>query len=303
MIVLSHRFVLLFVFSATILRVGGFLHQQRNRCDARSNVGSNVGSTSLFMGKKLRNRQAELQRKMMLAKQQRVKRENTRLTDEELKEINDRKRFDELLNSDSATIRAAAADDGGSWTADYLTSAQEEEVIDAQLSRQKKRRGAVERLFEGDPVRPKAFEELVSIKSESAIGEPGASRLFRNSPFIAVVCDPRGQSPEFRAAVAALSSDLTKDVFSKIVFVNADSPAENRRLLKKMKLADSSIRLFSDEKREWMQAYTALAKDRWTMTLFVLDEERIQRIVRDFTQYSAADVLTNAMKAAENRRY
>ena len=98
---------------------------------------------------------------------------------------------------------------------------------------------------------------------------------------------------------------MPKDVFNKIVFINADSPAENRRLLKKIKLGDesSSVRLFSDEKREWMQAYTALSKNRWTMTLFVLDEERIQRIVRDYTQFAAADVLTNAMKAAEQRRY
>ena len=129
--------------------------------------------------------------------------------------------------------------------------------------------------------------------------------MFQKSEFVAVVCDPRGQSPEFRSTISALSSELPKDVFNKIVFINADSPAENRRLLKKIKLGDesSSVRLFSDEKREWMQAYTALSKNRWTMTLFVLDEERIQRIVRDYTQFAAADVLTNAMKAAEQRRY
>ena len=93
-------------------------------------AGVRLGSTSLFMGK-LRNKQAELQRKMMLAKQQAAQKasENgdeskARLTDEELKEANDRKRFDELLNSHSAMIGDKSSDS-------YLTEEQEEENIDA----------------------------------------------------------------------------------------------------------------------------------------------------------------------------
>lgn len=94
--------------------------------------GVRLGSTSLFMGK-LRNKQAELQRKMMLAKQQAAQKasENgdessskVRMTDEELKEANDRKRFDELLNSHSAMIGDKSSDS-------YLTQEQEEENIDA----------------------------------------------------------------------------------------------------------------------------------------------------------------------------
>ena len=92
--------------------------------------GVRLGSTSLCMGK-LRNKQAELQRKMMLAKQQNAQKakENgddskVRMTDEELKEANDRKRFDELLNSSSAMIGEKSSDS-------YLTQEQEEENIDA----------------------------------------------------------------------------------------------------------------------------------------------------------------------------
>ena len=93
-------------------------------------IGVRLGNTSLFMGK-LRNKQAELQRKMMLAKQQNAQKakENgddskVRMTDEELKEANDRKRFDELLNSSSAMIGEKSSDS-------YLTQEQEEENIDA----------------------------------------------------------------------------------------------------------------------------------------------------------------------------
>ena len=110
----------------------------------------NITKTSLFMGKKLQNRQAELQKKMMLAKQQKEQQQNnsadndnddkeidssskvdSRLTDEEIKEQNDRKRFDALLNSSSASIRMSVDADGNSVSDNYLTIEQEDETIDA----------------------------------------------------------------------------------------------------------------------------------------------------------------------------
>ena len=87
----------------------------------------------------------------------------------------------------------------------------------------------------------------------------------------------------------------------KIVFINADTPAQNRRLLKKIGMLDSNVRLYSDEKREWMQAYTALGENRWSMTLYVLADERIQKLVREFSQISASNVVQKAVKASERR--
>eukprot|EP00531_Pseudo-nitzschia_arenysensis_P004564 CAMPEP_0116136282 /NCGR_PEP_ID=MMETSP0329-20121206/11638_1 /TAXON_ID=697910 /ORGANISM="Pseudo-nitzschia arenysensis, Strain B593" /LENGTH=280 /DNA_ID=CAMNT_0003631133 /DNA_START=101 /DNA_END=940 /DNA_ORIENTATION=+ len=235
-------------------------------CNEKTRGGCGT-SAALFMGK-LRNKQAELQRKMMLAKQQAAQKANEndddsstggkqklRMTDEELKEANDRKRFDELLNSQSASIGAQSSDN-------YLSQEQEEENIDAF-------RKGVDRFFEGDPAPSDPFEELVSIKSENAIGGPAAKRLLpwlRNTnkdDFLLIVSDPREKSPEFHNTLRDLSSELPRDIFSKIVFINADTPAQNRRLLKKNNISDANIRLFSDEKREWMQAYTALGENRW----------------------------------------
>lgn len=255
---------------------------------------------------KFKNKQAELQRKMMLAKQQAAQKTNGgddsitcdkkgRMSDEEVKEANDRKRFEELLNSHSASIGAEKSSDN------YLTLEQEEETIDAY------RKGA-DRFFEGDPAPTEPFEELVSIKSENAIGASAVKRLLpwlRNtnkSDFVAVVSDPREKSPEFLNTVRALSSELPKDMLNKIIFVNADTPAQNRRFLKKNAISDTSVRLFSDEKREWMQAYTALGENRWSMTLFVLADERIQKLVREYSQISASDVARNAIKGIEKRR-
>lgn len=131
--------ILLFASNLTISYVRGFHHRQRY---------SSTTNTSLFMGKKLQNRQAELQKKMMLAKQQKEQQKNnsanndnddevdsastkvdSRLTDEEIKEQNDRKRFEALLNSSSASMSVDA--DGNSVSDNYLTIEQEDETIDA----------------------------------------------------------------------------------------------------------------------------------------------------------------------------
>eukprot|EP00536_Pseudo-nitzschia_multiseries_P001139 jgi/Psemu1/250244/estExt_Genewise1Plus.C_140095 len=255
---------------------------------------------------KLRNKQAELQRKVMLARQQAAEKANSsspseeggekkiRMTDEELKEINDRKRFEELLNSNSASFKTDSESDDN-----YLNQQQEEENIDAY-------RKGIDRKFEGDPAPAEAFEELVSIKSENAIGASAAKRMIPwlrdKSDYVVVLSEPREKSPEFHDTVVELSSGLPKDVFGKIIFVNADTPAQNRRFLKKNNISDSGIRLYSDEKREWMQAYTALGEDRWSMTLFVLADGRIQRLVREFSQISCSNVVQSAIKATEKRR-
>ncbi|KAL3915776.1 MAG: hypothetical protein SGARI_008114, partial [Bacillariaceae sp.] len=159
----------------------------------------------------------------------------------------------------------------------------------------------IDRKFEGDPAPTDVFEELVSIKSENAIGETGAKRLIpwlRNKPedFLAIISDPRVKSPELRDTMKAFRSDVPKHILSKMIFVNADTPSENRRWLKKNNLMESGIRLFSDEKREWMQAYTALGENRWSMTMFILAEERIQKLVREMSSVDATVVTEKAIK-------
>ncbi len=165
----------------------------------------------------------------------------------------------------------------------------------------------VDRLYEGDNAPVEAFEELVSIKSENAIGKTGAKRMLpwlRNpdaSEFLVVLCDPRVKSSEFRETATLLQRELPKDLLSKVIFVNADTPAENRRWLKKTGMIDS-ISVYSDEKMGWMRAYTALGDTRWSTTLFVLADQRIQKLVRELASVTATSVVQNAVKAAEQRR-
>ena len=154
-------------------------------------------------------------------------------------------------------------------------------------------------MFEGDPAPSQPFEDLVSIKSENALGEAGAKRML-SGDYVIIICDPRMQSPELRDTVQRLSSELPQNLWKKLVVINADTPAENRRWMKKSNTKEFS--LFSDEKREWMRAYTALGENRWSMTMFILADERLQKIARELDAVQATDAVQNTVKAMEQRR-
>lgn len=165
----------------------------------------------------------------------------------------------------------------------------------------------IERLFEGDPAPTEPFEELVSIKSENAISKKGASRLIpwlkssNSNDYLVIISDPRMKSPEIRQTAKNLQSRLPPEIQKRLIYINADTPAENRRWLKKSELSDS-INVYSDEKMDWMRAYTALGDKRWSMTMFIIAEERVQKIARELDGDAAAMVVQNAVKSLQAPR-
>jgi hypothetical protein len=182
-----------------------------------------------------------------------------------------------------------------------------------------------DRIFEGDPAPTDCFEELVSIRSENAIGTTGKERLVpwlhrnpaRRGDYTVLVTDPRPQSPTLRDAVQALRSGLPPNIRNRVAVINADSPAENRRWLKKAnaKTANSSgiggsaggvfeeedddgpMTVFSDEKMQFLRAYTALGEDRWSMCIFVIAAGRVQRLAREVDEYGVVQTVCNAVQA------
>ena len=54
------------------------------------------------------------------------------------------------------------------------------------------------------------------------------------------------QSPELRETVKVLLVELPEDIRSRMIVINADSPPENRRWLKKSGIPDDKIQLYSD---------------------------------------------------------
>merc|ERR1712032_1685302 len=122
----------------------------------------------------------------------------------------------------------------------YLTMGQENENADALY------RGVV-RLYEGDPAPTAPFAELLSIQNGEPIGKGGAKRLLpwegsqsvASSDYLIVVTDPRPKSVELRTAMKRLAGALSSDLLKQCLVINTDTPAENRRFLKK-NLGDDS---------------------------------------------------------------
>lgn len=287
------------------------------RVGSGSLVGGEYSSTALFRGAKNAKKQMELAKKMALAKQQKQRAAEDAegggafdgqsasaassasadsMSDDEIKAENDRRRFDELLNSERATAMFGFNTESG-----YLTREQEEEAATAGAAR-----GRVDRLFEMDSAPSTPFEDIVNIRTENALGESGAKNLVpwlhkntaRHKDYLVVITDPREKSSELRQAITSVCKSLPKPILSKTIIINADAPPENRRWLKKNKL-EEDVTIFSDEKREWMREYTALGEKRWSMTLFVLGDGKIQKLVRELDHDLAPTVVRNAVKSLD----
>lgn len=145
---------------------------------------------------------------------------------------------------------------------------------------------------------------MVSIRSENAIGVTGKKRLVpwlhknaaRHDDYAVIISDPRPQSTEFRETVRILVTELPLDILSRLIVINSDSPSENRRWLKKSKLPEDKVDVYSDEKMEWMRAYTALGENRWSLTMFVIEKGKVAKLARDVDQYGAYRAVRNAVK-------
>ena len=233
------------------------------------------------------NKQADLMAKMKEAKKQRemtsdVKKEKTR---EEIKEENDRKRFDDLLNRASSTNQDT----------NYLTIEQEEENASASYV-------GVDRLFEGDDAPTEAFCDLVqSAKVDPRIlGEPGMRRLLPwmkgdNKDFLMIISDPRPKSFELRRLMKSMQNSLPASITSRTIVITSDTSLENFKYMKKNDI--TSFDLYSDEKRGWMKEYTALGENRWAMCVFIVANGRMQRIVRELDPDIGINVLSKVVNS------
>lgn len=257
-------------------------------------------SMALFGAFDKRNKQGELAKKMAEAKRQKEARENidslslgsdqaanTSVSAEEMKAINDRKRFEELLNNEAATLNF------GIGNGSYKTAAQEEEEISAF------KRG-LDRMMEGDPAKEPPFYNVVNIHTGNALGKDGAKWMLpwlntNQKDYLIIFTDPREKSMDLRTTMKNLSVNVPADELSKLIVINADTPAENKRYIKKNDISNVSI--YCDEKREWMREYTVLGENRWSMSLMILANGRVERLVRDVDAELAIPTLLNALQS------
>lgn len=112
-----------------------------------------------------------------------------------------------------------------------------------------------------------------------------------------VLTDPREKSSELRTTLKNMARSLPADIVSRLIVINADSPGENRRFLKKNDI--ENLTLYCDEKREWMREYTVLGEKRWSMCMMILADGRVQKLVRELDVELANRVVKSAAKNLE----
>lgn len=118
-----------------------------------------------------------------------------------------------------------------------------------------------------------------------------------------IVCDPRQQSLEFHQAIKDLNAGLPKEIKDRLYFINADTPAENRRWMKKNGLDNNNVDIYCDsEDKDWMRAFTALGDKRWSMTMFIISQGRVVKLARDVDVYNACQTVSNAVRAMKNEQ-
>ena len=118
---MQYPLCLLVALLALLMAVAAFQPATIRRCPTKLHMGKGLN--------KFKSKQADLKRKMELAKQQKgdepPEEEPKKLTDQEIKERNDRKRFEQLLKQEGSKVL-------NDYTSDsYLNTKQEEEEITA----------------------------------------------------------------------------------------------------------------------------------------------------------------------------
>ena len=88
------------------------------------------------------------------------------------------------------------------------------------------------------------------------------SKSVTSSDYLVVITDPRPKSVELRTAMKRLMGAMSADQLKKCLVINTDTPAENRRFVKKNMGEDNqdSLKIMCDENMEWMREYTALGE-------------------------------------------
>ena len=221
--------------------------------------------------------------------------ESQPLSDKEIKLRNDRQRFADMLEN------SMTSSDGDLGDGYYLTVEQENENADAVF------RG-ITRLYEGDPAPTNPFTELLNIENGEPLGKGGTKRLVpwegsksaSSSDYMIVITDPRPKSVELRTVMKRVVGGFSNDLLSKTVIINTDTPAENRRFVKKNFAEDSGagkMTVLTDEKMDWMREYTALGEKRFSITMFILKEGRCEKIAREVEAEIMTETIKNAIRS------
>jgi len=159
-----------------------------------------------------------------------------------------------------------------------------------------------QRRLEGQLISTDPFTSLVYAESGDKLRETGLRKVIpwlnenpsKHEDYFVVISDPRNKSLELRDLMKNFSYKLPKDILKRTIFINSDTPAESRKWLKKNNV--QKLEIYSDENRDWMQEYSALGEERWSMCMFVLADKAIQKLDFELNVYTALNTVTNAVR-------
>jgi len=304
---------------------------RRTSCVIRkSSRSSTCRLTELHMGKgfnSAKNKQAELARKMAIAKKQSAINngqddssagtgEDPSQTEEERKLEEDRARFAQMLRDSKVTNPNPfeKSDEIENRPMRLRVAARIETPKGRKTSKAVKRRkesAATPKgeeddvnvpLREGDIARRGDFETLFCCDSGGPVGPIDAARLVPWVPpfvadYIVILADPRAQSHDLRRTVQYLTSNLAPDVLRHTIAINSDEVTETEAWIHRAEI-DTPMRIFSDRNWAWMRRYSAVVGNgRWSMSITVIDNAGVIRdVVRDVDPSKASQLVAAAIE-------
>ena len=299
-----------------------------------------MASTSiLHMGKgfnKARNKQADLAKKMAIAKEQNMATDfnvpSTSTDNNKKKKEEDgddsggdeRKRredFETLLRTTKGALPSKdvtepayiAPMQAGSKTKKIVpkekppkkkTLEQQQQEEKEKLLKQKVFHIEVQRLH---------FESLIDVETSAPLGVIGAAKLVPWVPpylknCLIVFVDPRSNSNDLRRTIKYHSSSSSSDE-GEVVFVTADSVGETRSWLKRNEIdletssSTPKIRIFSDPGLSFMTSYDIIGDGidhRWSMTMLVFDTNGdILQLERDVDPSRCNELVASTISGTE----
>jgi hypothetical protein len=190
---------------------------------------------------KAQNKQAELARKLELAKkQQREGVDDESNPVDEMKEQMEHERF-EFAQLLAKNIQAPIQREKTFTKSEIPSIPSNRPKAKSKSVKQRKKHSIEEEnpvelsekqpLKEGDVAKRRHFEPLVSVATKQPMGPMAAAQLVPWVPpylstYMIVLADPRKQSPELRSVLQILASNIAPNVLSQVVAISADLPEE-----------------------------------------------------------------------------
>lgn len=223
-------------------------------------------STTLFMGKGLnraKNKQAEMLKKMQLAKQQNLnqdeEKESTEAATSESADNDTEDEYNRLLFAELLAKNPPPKERNESVVkpqtnirpskplsnADANSHGPKIKARDSKKKRKKTLANTKPQatqdeeeedtpLQQGDTAKRRHFESLVELSTSKPLGAIQAASLVPWVPpflseYLVILADPRRQSSDLRQAIQYLSSSLSAEILQDTIVISADSPDEMKR--------------------------------------------------------------------------